>query len=238
MKKRDIIEQVQKIILRHITPNRIYLFGSQINGEAGERSDIDMAYDSADKSHDLMIKEEVEQLPTLIKVDVINLATAGERFRQRVMCTGRVVWSATKLLRMEDGLINLRSALTRYNETITHQDDYIRDGYGDIFLDIAVKRFEFTFEMAWKACKRSLDYLGFACKSPRECLREAYSQNIINEEAVWLEMLEQRNLSAHVYDEISVSEIKQDLVRYLAAFEMLEQTLTLLYQKENEKVIK
>jgi hypothetical protein len=67
---------------------------------------------------------------------------------------------------MEDGLINFCSALTRYNETITHQDDYIRDGYGDIFLDIAVKHFEFTFEMAWKACKRLLDYLGFACKSP------------------------------------------------------------------------
>jgi len=235
MKKREIIDQIQKIILRHTTPTRIYLFGSQVNGEADERSDIDMAYDATDLSKDGLIKEEVEQLSTLIKTDVINLATSGERFRQRVIATGKVLWSATKLLRMEDGLLNYRSALSRYHDTITHLDDYIRDGYGDIFLDIAVKRFEFTFEMAWKACKRTLDYLGFACKSPRECLREAFAQQIINDEPVWLEMLEQRDLSEHVYDEISVSEIKDDLVRYLAAFETLEQTLSDIYQEEQRQ---
>lgn len=148
MKKREIIDQVQKIILRHTTPNRIYLFGSQINGEASETSDIDIAYDCTNDENDLLIKEEVEQLPTLIKIDVVNIAKAGERFRQRVLDTGKVLWPATKLLRMEDGLVNFQSALFRFSDTVQNRENYIKDGYGDVFLDIAVKRFEFTFEMA------------------------------------------------------------------------------------------
>lgn len=45
-------------------------------------------------------------------------------------------------------------------------------------------------------------------------------------------MIEQRNLSAHVYDEVSVGEIAHDLIRYLAAFEALEKNLSTLYKKE------
>jgi len=129
-------------------------------------------------------------------------------------------------------LINFRNALDRYRSTIEGKSAYIQDGYGDIFLDIAVKRFEFTFEMAWKTCKRALDYYGFDCKSPRECLREAYAQGFIADENTWLDMLEQRNLSAHVYDEISISEINHDLDRYLSTFLALEEKLTSLFLQE------
>ncbi|MBN2166184.1 MAG: nucleotidyltransferase substrate binding protein [Marinilabiliaceae bacterium] len=233
MKKREIIEQVRKIILKHVQPKRIYLFGSQINGEQTPNSDIDIAYDSEDTSKDYLIKDEVDHISTLLKVDVINISRSGDRFRQRVLDTGKVIWSSTKLLRMEDSLLNFQSALAKFKEMVNSKDAYENDGYGDVFLDIAVKRFEFTFEMAWKTCKRTLDYLGFDCKSPRECLKEAYAQNILKNEALWLDMIEQRNLSAHVYDETSVSEIYQDLIHYLSAFEELGISISKLYSQEN-----
>lgn len=232
MKKRELIEQVKKIILRNANPSRIYLFGSQVDGNASENSDIDIAYDSLENKNDLLIKEEIAEISTLVKIDVVNISRVEERFKNRVIDTGKVIWSATKILRFEDSLINFRNALGRYRTTIEGKSAYQRDGYGDIFLDIAVKRFEFTFEMAWKTCKRALDYYGFDCKSPRECLREAFSQGLISEENIWLDMLEQRNLSAHVYNEISVSEIHLDLNRYLSVFEALEEKLSDLYQKE------
>lgn len=232
MKKRELIELVKKIILRNANPTRIYLFGSQVDGNASENSDIDIAYENPDSKNDQLIKEEIESISTLIKIDVVNIAKVDDRFRNRVRDTGKVIWSATKILRFEDSLINFRNALGRFKSTIEGKSAYIRDGYGDIFLDIAVKRFEFTFEMAWKTCKRALDYFGFNCKSPRECLREAYSQGIISDESTWLEMLEQRNLSAHVYDEMSIGEIDQDLNRYLTAFIALEIKLTNLFQQE------
>lgn len=232
MKKREIIELVKKIILRNASPSRIYLFGSQVDGNASENSDIDIAYDSPESKNDLLIKEEVSSINTLIKIDVVNISKVDDRFRNRVIDTGKVIWSATKILRFEDSLINFRNALLRYKSTIEGKSAYIQDGYGDIFLDIAVKRFEFTFEMAWKTCKRALDYYGFDCKSPRECLREAFSQDLLNDENIWLDMLEQRNLSAHVYDEISVGEINLDLNRYLSAFTELEEKLTARFQQE------
>lgn len=234
MKKRELIEQVKKIILRNASPTRIYLFGSQIDGNATESSDIDIAYDAAEENKDFLIKEEILNINTLIKIDIVNIARVDERFRKRVTETGKVIWSATKILRFEDSLINFRNALVRFKTTIEGKSHYEQDGYGDIFLDIAVKRFEFTFEMAWKTCKRALDYFGFNCKSPRECLREAYSQGILSDENIWLNMLEQRNLSAHVYDGISVGEINSDLVKYLDAFEKLQEKLSIMYAKEIE----
>jgi nucleotidyltransferase substrate binding protein (TIGR01987 family) len=232
MKKRDIIDLVKKIILRHSNPDRIYIFGSQVDGSASEGSDIDIAYNDPDNQNHHLIKEEISTISTLIKIDVVNLSATDNRFRNRVLDTGKVIWSATKILRFEDSLINFSNALEKYRTTIEGKSAFIRDGYGDIFLDIAVKRFEFTFEMAWKACKRALDYYGFECKSPRECLREAFAQGILTEESTWLDMLEQRNLSAHVYNEISVGEIHNDLSRYLTTFSGLKDQLTTLYQKE------
>jgi nucleotidyltransferase substrate binding protein (TIGR01987 family) len=232
MKKREIIDLVKKIILRHSNPDRIYIFGSQVDGNASEGSDIDIAYDDPDNQNHHLIKEEISTISTLIKIDVVNLSATDNRFRNRVLDTGKVIWSATKILRFEDSLINFSNALEKYRTTIEGKSAFIRDGYGDIFLDIAVKRFEFTFEMAWKACKRALDYYGFECKSPRECLREAFAQGILTEESTWLDMLEQRNLSAHVYNEISVGEIHNDLSRYLTTFSGLKDQLTKRYNKE------
>jgi nucleotidyltransferase substrate binding protein (TIGR01987 family) len=234
MKKREIIDLVKKTILRNADPSRIYLFGSQIDGNSADNSDLDLAYDAPGNKNDLVIKEEIAEIQTLIKIDVVNISKVDNRFRNRVIDTGKVIWSATKLMRFEDSLINFRNALGRFKATIESKSAYIQDGYGDIFLDIAVKRFEFTFEMAWKSCKRALDYDGFECKSPRECLREAFAQGILEEENTWLDMLEQRNLSAHVYDEVSVGEINTDLTRYLLSFTALEAKLTQRFQKESE----
>ncbi len=232
MKRREIIEKVKKIILKHCKPERIYIFGSQLEMGNKTPEDIDIAYDCSGDNNLLLIKEEVSQISTLLKIDVVNIARTDERFRNRVLNTGKVLWSSTKLLRFEDALLNYGNAYKRFKELIEREQYYKEDGYGDVFLDIAVKRFEFTFEMAWKACKRALDYLGYGCKSPRECLKEAYAQQFISNEGVWLEMLEQRNLSAHIYDEVSIDEIKNDLKTYLENFEQLKGNLEYLLNRE------
>ncbi|MDP2831772.1 MAG: nucleotidyltransferase substrate binding protein [Pseudomonadota bacterium] len=46
------------------------------------------------------------------------------------------------------------------------------------------------------------------------------------EERVWLDMIEMRNLSSHVYDEQEVSKILTELDRYLAAFEAIQTRLS------------
>ncbi|MDQ1244547.1 MAG: Nucleotidyltransferase substrate binding protein [Campylobacterota bacterium] len=218
MNKINIINQVKEIILKHTTPNRIYLYGSQANGEAKVGSDIDIAYDAPDFKSNYLIEEEVDKIETLLKIDVKNIAKTEERFKNRVKSNGKVIYSATKQLRAEDGLHNFTSALEKYESAVKRYEEFKSEGFGDVYLDLIVKRFEFTYEMSWKALKRYLEFLGFEVKNPRQTFKEGYAQQILDDENIWLDMIEQRNLSSHIYDEIEISEILDKKESYLKAF--------------------
>jgi len=227
-----IVSQVREIILKHVSPTRIYLFGSRVTGEARLESDYDFAFDAPDADNTALqtIRDELEQLHTLYRIDVANIAKADIRFASRVRDTGIVIYSATKELRAQDGLLYFQRALERFRIVVSERDRWVAEGNGDIVLDVAVKRFEFTYEMAWKALKRFLDYLGIDARAPRPVFKEAYAQGLLSEEQVWLDMIEMRNLSSHVYDEQEISQILSQLERYLSAFDsllkQLQQTLT------------
>ena len=76
MTKKQIIDRVKEIILKYANPTRIYLYGSQVNGEATQNSDIDIAYilkDGYKLSFDKYLKLE-EKLTTSLKakIDLMN----------------------------------------------------------------------------------------------------------------------------------------------------------------------
>ncbi|VAW47317.1 hypothetical protein MNBD_GAMMA04-545 [hydrothermal vent metagenome] len=222
MIREQIIRQVKSIILKYAKPERIYLYGSQANGEASKNSDIDIAYDDPDFKEHYRIEEGVNKINTLIKLDVKNIAHTEERFKNRVKSTSRVLYSATKELRAEDGLYNFSNALKRLVSVVERKEALIEDGFEDVYLDIVVKRFEFTYEMAWKALKRYLEFLGLDALSPRSTFKEAYSQGLLQDQGVWLDMIEQRNLSSHIYDESQIKELLEKVDRYCDAFVQAE----------------
>ena len=222
MTKREIIKKETRLILEHAAPERIYLYGSQASGDSTPRSDIDIAFLDENFKDTYIIKEEIDKLSTLLKIDIVNLAHTEERFKQRVITTGKVLYSSNKKLRAEDGLSNFSKALERFASVVDRQKEFYNEGYGDIYLDLVVKRFEFTFEMSWKMLKKYLDFTGIACMNPRSCFKEAFSQGLIDEENIWLDMIEMRNLSSHVYDEEEIKEILESLDAYKIAFEKLE----------------
>lgn len=107
---------------------------------------------------------------------------------------------------------NFEKALQRLKEAVEQAED-------DLDKDGVIQRFEFTAELLWKTLKAVLEYQGIECYSPRNCIKEAFKANIIDDNEVILDMLEDRNLSSHVYDE-KVSEeiferIKNVYVNYL-----------------------
>ena len=67
--------------------------------------------------------------------------------------------------------------------------------------------FEVCFELSWKLLKDYIEAEGEIVKSPRETLKKAYLLKIITAGNVWLDALEDRNLSTHVYDEDQINEI-------------------------------
>jgi nucleotidyltransferase substrate binding protein (TIGR01987 family) len=231
MVKKKLLNEIKSIILKYIEPERIYIYGSQVNGEATVNSDIDIAYYDENSKKDSLIKDEISQIDTLISIDVKNIAKTEERFKERVISTGKVIYSANKKLRAEDGLYNFSNALDRFISSIEREDEIKNEGFGDIYLDLTVKRFEFTYEMSWKALKRYLDFVGMDVKNPRATFKEAYLQEIIDEENIWLDMIEQRNLSSHIYDEYEISDIVNKVELYKNAFIKLRNTLKKLLKE-------
>ncbi len=89
-----------------------------------------------------------------------------------------------------------------------------------------IQYFEFGFELGWKACKIVSAEQGLPdCLSPKACLRQAFTQGWIEDEAVWLEMLDARNRMAHTYDARKALEIYDALPRFHAALQALLNTL-------------
>ncbi len=76
-----------------------------------------------------------------------------------------------------------------------------------IHIDATIQRFEFTFELSWKAIQRSLHDQGIDCASPRECFRLAADTSLINDPEEWFSFLKYRNLTTHTYNEEVAKEV-------------------------------
>jgi len=96
---------------------------------------------------------------------------------------------------------------------------------GDLVRDASIQRFEFTFELAWKAIKNTATVEGLECMSPRSCLKLAFGQGWIDDEPIWLAMLEDRNRASHTYDEKLAEQLYGRLPDYLDPFRSLMENL-------------
>ena len=82
--------------------------------------------------------------------------------------------------------------------------------------DATIQRFEFSFELTWKTLKLYLERQGLDCGGPRSTFKRAFAEGLIDspEEADrWLQLLEDRNLTSHAYDEALAMRIYQHIVK-------------------------
>ena len=108
---------------------------------------------------------------------------------------------------LRDSLESLGNALDRFAEALAHPDP------DELMMDGTIQRFEFTFELFWKALRRFLQREGIDTGSPKSTLRHAYRRGLLDREQLWLDMLEDRNRSSHVYD----AAMARDIYRRLPA---------------------
>jgi nucleotidyltransferase substrate binding protein (TIGR01987 family) len=94
-----------------------------------------------------------------------------------------------------------------------------------IHKDAVIQRFEFCFELSWKAVQTFLREEGLDCKSPRNCFRIAADLEIISDPVVWLEFLEARNLIAHTYNEKLANRVYKKAIQFPIAIDGLLKAL-------------
>jgi nucleotidyltransferase substrate binding protein (TIGR01987 family) len=128
-----------------------------------------------------------------------------------------------------DRLAALRAALGRLTDALSQpKSEWTRDA--------AIQRFEFTFELAWKAAMHFAVQQGLECVSPRQALQAAHRLGWIRDEEIWLDMLEDRNRTSHTYNEATAEEIFSRLNDYAQAIAGLVEALqAALLPDGNEK---
>jgi nucleotidyltransferase substrate binding protein (TIGR01987 family) len=103
----------------------------------------------------------------------------------------------------------VRNAAARLQEAVAQPETAI-------LRDAVIQRFEFSFELVWKGLKLYLERQGHECGGPRPTLKKAFAEGLIatpEEADVWLQMLDDRNLTSHAYDEALATRIYQHVVR-------------------------
>lgn len=74
-----------------------------------------------------------------------------------------------------------------------------------------IQCFKYTFELAWKTLQDFLtEVRGYTeVRGPRPSLETAFQDAIIEDGQAWLKILQDRNLTSHLYDETEMQDILQ-----------------------------
>ena len=101
--------------------------------------------------------------------------------------------------------IRWKQRFTNYEKALKQLTNAVNE-YGkeapDIIKEGIIQRFEFTHELAWKVMKDYLEYEGYQnINGSRTVTRMAFKIGLINNGQTWMDMIESRNRTVHVYDE-------------------------------------
>ena len=106
--------------------------------------------------------------------------------------------------RWSEKIKDLENAVSRLDEAIKDSKKIelstLKDG--------VIQRFEFALELSWKILKTYLVNEGIDCvNTPKSVVREAYKAGIIKNGEIWIEMIDDRNLTSHIYSQSMADDI-------------------------------
>ena len=92
----------------------------------------------------------------------------------------------------------------------------------------AIQRFEYCFELAWKTVKDYMEASGvvFDVVMPRQVIKDAFAAKVLNDGAIWIAMLDHRNLLSHTYNPAVFEQAVEAIhLSYLPQLEQLHRFL-------------
>jgi len=126
--------------------------------------------------------------------------------------------NGTKMNHFHQANLRLQEGVVQYDR----HDDLQRDGL--------IQRFEFTFELAWKVLRDLFVSEGLiGLNSPKSVLREAYAAGLVEDQDLWLLMLDDRNSTTHIYEKEMAVAICDRIIR------MHQGELTKLEERINQR---
>lgn len=209
--KDPVTEQIKSISLKYRNINKIVLFGSRARGDHTPNSDYDIAIFSNAMEHaeESRFLNEIDNIKTLSKIDPVFMKERhiGSELYKNITRDG-----VTIMDKFQTKLENYKKALARLHESIA---DSKRFANNLTFLDGVIQRFELTSELAWKTIREYLLSEKVAdINSPKSVMREAYHMNVITDEDGWIQILDDRNVTSHIYDEQEATDIYERIAAH------------------------
>jgi nucleotidyltransferase substrate binding protein (TIGR01987 family) len=122
--------------------------------------------------------------------------------------------------RIQQKALNFSKALRALEQSIALPVANPRDLSG------IIKDFEIVYELSWKSLKAFLEKQGHETGTAKNVFSKAYQLHHLGDEKVWLNMIDDRNLTIHTYDEGLAKTLADHIrSRYVPVFQALEKTL-------------
>jgi len=131
--------------------------------------------------------------------------------------------------KINDSLTNLGKAVGKLKDALQVPTDR------ELVFEGTIQRFEYVIELCWKTMKRALEYEGIKTKTPRESIKQAYAVDWINDETAWLDMLDSRNTTSHLYlHEDLIENAYNDIKKNFPEIERIYKFLLEKYSEEED----
>ncbi|HEY4662245.1 MAG TPA: nucleotidyltransferase domain-containing protein [Candidatus Humimicrobiaceae bacterium] len=93
-REEEILGRIVSLLKKDIKPERIFLFGSRVNRNITNGSDFDIAIDGRKVNLRRIreLKEKLEEISGLYKVDIIFLESVDEEFRNIILRRGKILY--------------------------------------------------------------------------------------------------------------------------------------------------
>lgn len=200
-------------LARRYGARRLVLYGSRARGDHRYNSDVDLAVYGMPEENEGAFGMDCDELPTLLKLDIVQIREGmNPAFLANIEKDGVTLMDRMheKYEQFEAAVSRLREALEDYRSTPLSS---VRDG--------VIQRFEFCAELAWKTMREYLLDQGYTeINSPKAVIRQAFAYGMIEDAEGWVRLMNDRNLTSHVYDEKTAEEIFRRIETvYLALFD-------------------
>ena len=111
---------------------------------------------------------------------------------------------------MENNDVRWKQRFQNFEKAMLHLDSSLQLKNPDMLQKAGIIQFfEMSYELAWNTMKDYLEEQGFIdVKSPRAAIKKAFEVGLINDGYSWMELLSDRNLTSHAYDEEKATEVE------------------------------
>jgi len=94
MDEKRIIDEIVKVLVSYLQPERIILFGSRAKQRAEKYADFDVAVEGADMDirMERFIKDKLDEKAGIYTIDLVNLDKVDRNFRKIILQRGRVLY--------------------------------------------------------------------------------------------------------------------------------------------------